>query len=194
MSHYKFVNKKSHPDFGDNTYRIVATRDIPSVGVKKGDIGGWVSTSATLGEDCWVFDDAVLCDYAQVLNHSVLRHEALVCDKSVVTDNSSVIDEATVYHSGRVENWSEIKLYASVRGNAVVSNGSTMSGYANVSHFAQVLDSSTVTGYSKVRDNAVIAGATIDGNSIISNNAWVHNMFVINTKVDGDRVMTSTAR
>ena len=45
---------------GHNVYRIRALRDIPEIGVSKGDLGGCVDNEDNLSHKglCWVHDDA----------------------------------------------------------------------------------------------------------------------------------------
>lgn len=69
---------------GAEVYRIRALRDIPKHRVKAGDIGGFISSEANLSQegDCWVGDDALVIDDAQV------DGDALVCDYAEVVDCS----------------------------------------------------------------------------------------------------------
>ena len=57
---------------GITVYRIRATKDIPKLGVKAGDVGGWVQSlhlengSARVGDSAWVSGDAQVSGNAQV--------------------------------------------------------------------------------------------------------------------------------
>lgn len=191
--HYEFVETPStENDSHEGTYRIRATQDIPAQGVKKGDLGGWVSKEATMDEDCWVFDDAVLGNHAMLLRASSLHNEAKVLDNVVVTNKCSLHGRATATDNVRVENDSHIKHNSTLSQHAIVRNSSLVSGFARISGHAQVDESSRVDGYSRVSDNAVVFNdSEVLGRSEIGGNAWVSDTTVVHAVLQGDDIKAS---
>ena len=68
-------------------HRIRALRDIPSVGVKSGDLGGWIEKESNLCQN----DNAWVCGNAKVYGN------ARVCGNAEVYGNARVYDNAEVY-------------------------------------------------------------------------------------------------
>jgi hypothetical protein len=66
-------------------HRIQALVDIPLHGVRKGDLGGYVSSKRILSHygSCWVGGDAIVHD---IVDHELIQDDALVTDKAVVTN------------------------------------------------------------------------------------------------------------
>ena len=96
-------------------HRIRALRDIPSAGVKSGDLGGWIEKESNLSKygDAWVYGDAKVYDNAEV------RGNAKVYDNAEVYDNAWVYGNAKVYDN------------AEVRGNAEVMDLHSYAVYKN---------------------------------------------------------------
>ena len=121
-----------------NLFRIRALVDIPRILVRKGDIGGWVSSEANLSQEgyCWIFDNA------QVIG------------------DATVSDNATVHDSARIRGGSEILESATIRGNATIFGNSSISGNT-------LVEGCVWLGNSSVRGDAVIDGfAQVYGGSI----------------------------
>lgn len=80
-----------HERTGDVLYRIRANRDIPRHNVKKGDLGGFISSINVLSQegDCWVLEDAV------VTGDSHISGNAIIYDNAVV-ENSTISDDVIV--------------------------------------------------------------------------------------------------
>ena len=79
---------------GRKLYRIRALKDFRDV--VAGDLGGYIESEENLSEEglCWVYNDARVCDNAQVYN------DARVCDNAQVCDNT---DYACISGFGRVQ-------------------------------------------------------------------------------------------
>ena len=77
---------------GITLHRIRALRDIPSVGVKSGDLGGWIEKESNLcqNDNAWVYggaevyDDAWVCENAQVYENARVYGGAEVCGNAEV--------------------------------------------------------------------------------------------------------------
>lgn len=78
--------------------RIRALRDIPTVGVKAGDRGGWVECEHNLSHDgdAWVHDEARVSDSARVSGRAQVFDRARVSDRALVSDRARVFDSAWV--------------------------------------------------------------------------------------------------
>ena len=95
---------------GITLHRIRALRDIPSVGVKSGDLGGWIKEEHNLCQngDAWVYGDAEVYGYARV------------CGDARVYGYAWVFGDARVYGYARVCSNARVCGGAEVCGNALV--------------------------------------------------------------------------
>lgn len=90
--------------------RIRALRDIPTVGVKAGDLGGWIEREHNLSQagDAWVADEARIFDtarvdvFALVSGHAVVHEGAMVAGSARVYDHADVSGVAWVFGSAQV--------------------------------------------------------------------------------------------
>ena len=86
-----------------NYYRLMAIKDFSDV--SKGDRGGYVISYHNLSQkgECWVYDEARICDNARVYGKAKIHREALVSGKAkvfgnaIVTDNAYVCGDAVVF-------------------------------------------------------------------------------------------------
>lgn len=151
----------------EGLFRIKALKDFNDV--KKGDIGGYVESEKNLSQynDCWIYDNAKVCDNAVVIG------KAIVCGNARVYDNAVVISKAIVCDNARVRN------NAQVYGNAIVRDDARV--FAN----AQIYDNAVVVDNARVCDNAEIGGkARIGGNAVIQGNAEVSGDAIISSDKD----------
>ena len=76
--------------------RIQALKDFGDV--KAGDIGGYVASERNLSQDgdCWIYDNAIVCDNAIVHGNARVYDNALVCDNAIVCSDASVHGDAIV--------------------------------------------------------------------------------------------------
>lgn len=102
---------------GEVCYRIKALKDIPVVGVKKGDLGGCVSNATSLSHSgsSWIFeggfvvgnaiveDDAIVGDGALVGDTACISGIAVIC-KGVVIDSNAQVGGAVVVRHGNIGN------------------------------------------------------------------------------------------
>lgn len=134
---------------GQMLHRIRALKDLPTHGVKKGDLGGWIQSPFNLSNkgECWIKD------------------EAKVYEKGSVKNNSLVSECA------------EVKGGAIIMGQAVVKGFARVTGGARVMEDAVVQDFGLVYGYAKIRGKAVVcergkvyADSIVDGDVVIDGN------------------------
>ena len=102
---------------GEVCYRIKALKDIPVVGVEKGDLGGCVSNTTSLSHNgsSWIFeggfvvgnaiveDDAIVGDGALVGDTACISGIAVIC-KGVVIDSNAQVGGAVVVRHGNIGN------------------------------------------------------------------------------------------
>ena len=94
--------------WGVTLYQIRATEDIPHHGIRKGNLGGYVSSThlpsgaARVSGNAWVFDNARVSGNAQVSGN------AWVSGTAWVFDNARVFDNALVFGNARVSGDTEI--------------------------------------------------------------------------------------
>ena len=84
---------------GITLHRIRALRDIPSVKVKSGDLGGWIEKESNLSQDgdAWVCGDAEVYDNAWVYDNARVYGGARVYGNAWVCDNARVCGDARVH-------------------------------------------------------------------------------------------------
>ena len=135
----------------EGLYRVKALRDFNDV--KKGDIGGYVESEKNLSQlgDCWIYDNAIVSDNAQVCNNAIVCGNARIRGNAIVRDNVRIRGNAIVRDNARV------LVNARVFGNAIIRDNAVVRGDARI--FDNVI----------VRDNVIIGGEVdICGDVIIS--------------------------
>lgn len=97
---------------GEVCHRIKALKDIPVIGVKKGDLGGCVSNATSLSHSgsSWIFeggfvvgnaiveDDATVGDGALVGDTACISGIAVICKGVVIDSNAQVGGDVVVRH------------------------------------------------------------------------------------------------
>lgn len=85
------ITDEKHPIY--NAYRVVASEDDPSKGIKAGDLGGFVEKKENLSEDgtAWVYPDAVILGESIVTGDAIVQGSAVLSNVIVAFD-SSIID------------------------------------------------------------------------------------------------------
>ena len=145
MKKYKLTTNKKF-FLGVTLHQIEAIVDIPSKGVKKGDLGGWIEKEDNLSHegDAWVFEDAQVYGNAQVYGDAWVYGNAQVYGDAWVYGNAKVYGDAWVTGIARVfgDAWvyGNAKVYgdAWVYGNAQVYGNARVSGDAWVSGNAEI--------------------------------------------------------
>ena len=88
MPKYKILYHTAIEFNGHTIYRIEANRNFADV--KAGDLGGYIESAENLSDegDCWIYNDAIVCDSAKV------KDNAKVYDKAKIMDFSRVEKDA----------------------------------------------------------------------------------------------------
>lgn len=113
MKKYKLTNIQNelHVLGGANimTYQIEALIDIPSIGVKAGDMGGYVVDGHRLSQigNCWLFPDSVATYKTEISENAVIKGE------SVLSSGATIRGEAVIENS-------EIGSNTLIAGNSVI--------------------------------------------------------------------------
>lgn len=162
------LTKKSIKIAGHILYRIKALRDIPSIGIKAGDLGGFIEKESNLNHtgECWVFDNAriydcsLVCDNAKILKNAEIFGNARICGNSVVTDDAKCFDNATIYD------------------NALISDSAKVYGHASISDNVSVYDNVNICGFSHVYGRS-----RLFDNVFVCDNAKVYNIIACGDKI-----------
>ena len=132
----KFVlTSEKKVEFGVELHRIKAVKAIPSIGVEKGELGGWVEKKANLSQegDSWVSGDARVFGNAEVFGDARVYGNAWVSGDAWVFGNARVYGDAWVYGNAWVSGDARVSGNAKVFGNARVSARISIFGKVKVS-------------------------------------------------------------
>ena len=188
---------------GVKVYRIKALKDFGNV--KAGDLGGFVEREANLSHegDCWVYDNAIVCNAARVYGNAIIRDYAKIYDYAKVFDNARVYGNAKIFDYAKIYDNAEISNTAQIFDNAIVYNMARIYERARVFEKAGVGGNASVFGKAVVCDDVKIFGdarvfgdAVICDNAIICNNAQVygHTQVCDDTKICNKATVCGEAR
>ena len=141
---------------GHTLHRIEALKDFGNV--KKGDKGGFIEKENNLSQDgdCWVYNNAKVCDKARVFGEAMIFNDAVVCGDAEVRGNARVFGKARVFDDAEVCGYAEVSedalVYkdAKICGNARVLGNASIYGNAKVCGYAMVYGDARVYGDAKV--------------------------------------------
>lgn len=159
-------------------YQITALKDIPSKGVKAGDLGGYVSSSNILSQegDCWISKNSKVYGNVIVSGNSHINEAIIVCCalpemklrgfSIIVTDNAVISANAFICrnNSGSTK----------ISGNAIIKNSATLNNVAIVKDNA-IIDGAVNIGL----DSKVIHNAKILDNSVVGHNVKICGTAII---------------
>lgn len=180
--HYELTSETKLNSEGVQLFRIRATRDIPAHDVKKGDVGGWVSSTHVssgkprIGKNAWVAEDAEAWENARITGHAHVGGEARACGKARIKGHATVGECALVAGRARVAGktkvWGDAVIdgHARIRGESFISEGAWVSGHARVED--STVQDSSIFGHAVVKESRCGAKARISGN------AYVHGTVV----------------
>lgn len=142
--------------------RIRAARDIPEIGVKKGDLGGFIEKDWNLSHagTCWIHS----YDYGD----GELEGEAMVYGSARVIEDAQIYDHSKVFGSALVSGHAALFDYACVFDYTRVFDDAKIAKYAQIYGKSQVFGSATVTGFSKVHGEAIILDSSVVTDSHVS--------------------------
>lgn len=125
MAKYKIDFNDSIEHNGKTLYRVIATRNFKTAPVKRGDKGGYIEGVANLSEtgDCWVYDNAIVCDMGRVIGNARILNNAIVDSFATVADGF-IMDNAHITENAYINSGNEIK----IQDNAVVKGNTKIIG------------------------------------------------------------------
>lgn len=123
-------------------YRIKAVRSFGIV--TAGELGGFVESNRNLDHDgdCWIFDNAIVCDYAHVIDNAKVKNKARIKGRAIIMGNANVRDNAVIY------------------GCATVSDFAVVGGKARVFGSAEIFDYAYIFGKAKISKCHIVSGKT----------------------------------
>lgn len=155
-------------------HQIRALKDFGDV--KTGDLGGWIESEENLSQsgNCWVADNAMAYDHAQVRDNAILRGNAIACDRAQVTENAKLFDKTWIADDARISGQAELHDFAYAKDDAILSDFALACGRASVSGEAQALNHAKIDGTASIADYAVVKdNACIEGNALVIDQATV---------------------
>lgn len=182
--HYELGDK---PQPFTDTYQIRATRDIPHLGVRKGDLGGYIEGLYTpdglprLRGDSWVADEALVRGEAFLSGCALLADKATLMDRASIHDYAVVRGDAVVYGSATVRDHGMVMGATTLSGNSQVRGTGTVTGDAALCGNAIVQGRGVVTDFARVRDDVVVTDdafvggtASVHGHTRLGGNSRVY--------------------
>lgn len=215
---YKLVRpgwgRDAFSKWGENdlpVYRVKALRDIPEHRVRKGDLGGYVTSKFTLSQEgsCWINGIAAALGNVIVTGDAYIGDDAFVsCDLDrffiEVSGDAIIYGKAKIQVDNKPEHGSPsncaISGNVSISGNARIFNTGEIVGAVGkrirISHHALVAGASKISGHAEISENATIhAGAVIEGDVIITNKATIlEDAHVTDCKVYGNSIIEKSQK
>lgn len=158
-------------------HRLKATRDIPLHGIKKGDLGGFVSSKHVLSHegDAWITESAIVEHTLSDSGYGPLRNQH-DRRKNMITGNALITGAAYVVAS-YIHN-------AQVQDNAIVRFSSISGSDCHISGNSKVLRSK-LDGAVRLSKEALVDDATLSGNIMLSDKAELFNVRITSNGLVG---------
>lgn len=184
-------------------YQIQALKDIPNIGVKVGELGGYVQSEANLSQEgeCWihysavtpsaiVYGNAQVRDDAQVYFNVEICGEAEISGKCCLTASKSslgILISDRVKISDNVElrakNYGHITILddAQIKDNVILLADEYHSWGIRIIGKSKIYGNAKIEGYcyikdnSEIFDNAYICGSRVSGNAKVYGDASLFN-------------------
>ena len=158
-------------EFGERTlYRIRALRDFSDV--KKGDLGGWVSSEDNLSQegDCWIYNEAKCMDSAKIYDNSTMY------DYSEMYDYSIMRGDSEMHNYTEMHDYSKMYSYSKMYDNAEMHDNSKMYGNSTMYGNSMMCGNSRMFDYSEMFDDSAMYGnSTMNGYSIMFGNSELYD-------------------
>ena len=157
------------PSDREGLFRIKALKDFNDV--KKGDIGGYVESERNLSQydDCWIYGNAVVCDYAVVMDNARIWDAAVISDEAQIWDNAEVYDKVQIWGNAIVRDNAKVLVNARVCDNAVIQDSAVVRGECWIHGNAIIRDIVYVGGNAEICGDALISS---DKDYIVFKNWW----------------------
>lgn len=169
-------------------YRIQALRDIRGTGVKRGDIGGYVSDANILSHEgtCWISDDAQVLGHVKILEDAQIKDNvSIVCrwsNNSITIKGRTCIRNNAEVVIARDRNAQEAPIHTVITGSvsiinhALVKNLGQASGSVHISNHASIHGTTLLKGTITIRDYAEVKkGVQVLGVSSVTDKSIIHD-------------------
>ena len=145
---------------GVTLYRIRAVRAIKALGIKKGDLGGYVEKGENLSQSgaAWISGNASVSGDARVCGDASVYGNARVYGDASVSGDASVYGNARVSGNASVSGDARVCCDAWISGAAWISGNASVCGDARVYGNARVCGDASVSGNARVYGNASVSG------------------------------------
>ncbi len=126
--------------------RIRALVDLTPIGVKAGDLGGYIQTERNLSHDglSWVGVDALVFDGAMV------RGDAQIAGRAMVSGVAFISDYVRITENAEVSGCAEVRDHALISGNAVITDNARVSEEAQIGGSAYLAGNAVIRGMARV--------------------------------------------
>lgn len=176
-------------------YQLKAARDIPEHGVKKGDLGGYVTHEYTLDQmgSCWIGEEAqVIGKHVDIVNdayvggkavvrsdvYALMEHTKLIISVSAkVTGNATVfVKPSFAYKPEACHITDDAHIYGDAYVDTVkyVVGGSKIHGDAEI-NYADTIEHSEVYGRALIGKKVIIKQSSIYDDAMISEGSIVES-------------------
>jgi carbonic anhydrase/acetyltransferase-like protein (isoleucine patch superfamily) len=154
----KFPLPKYRLKMDDNNpglWRIVALMDFGDV--RKGDIGGFVSSKDNLshGGNCWIYDKA------KVTGHAFVDGNAKIGDEACLSGNASAVGDAEVRGHATLCGCAYAAGNAVIEDNAELSGSAEAAGRAHIFGSAWLTDGALASDRARVHGNVIVTGCAV---------------------------------
>ena len=129
MDKYELTNRSKTvvTPYGEAmVYQIKALIDLPDIGVKVGDFGGYIGDEDCLGQinACWVFEGSSVTRGSRVKNRAQIKGNSMVTGNSVVRGTAVVI-HSKILSGSTVQGSSSVK-YSDLSEKCIISGASNV--------------------------------------------------------------------
>ncbi len=171
QTRYELVLHDTVERAGKKLYRIQACIDIPSHGVRKGDLGGWIETPENLPQagNGWVDGYALVYGNATVTGDALVKDHAEVFGNALIHGRAVVRGHARVFANAEVTGDAALADYAMLGGSARIAGIAEMSGFDFIGGDT-VIDSAR---YTLLEDDCI----DLDGITLYRVQALIDNPF-----------------
>ena len=146
-------------EFGERTlYRIRALKDFANV--KKGDLGGWVSSENNLSQEgnCWIYNEAKCMDNAKMYNNSTMHDYSEMYDYSIMRGDSEMHSYTEMHDYSIMYGYSKMCGNSKMYDDSKMFDDSAMYDCSEMYGSSVMFDHSEMYGESEMRDDSVMYG------------------------------------
>lgn len=169
--------------------RIKALIDIPSIGVKAGDLGGYVTSRNILSHEgnCWIGEDARVAGFVSVEGNAHITKNADILTNTF--DFMSRVSRNTTI-SGNAYIGGNAKIKTTIRPanlRTVIDGKASIVGDASLVDMERISDNATISGY------VVIEKSNILGATIISDKANINKSTIRDCRISESSIVRNGA-